>query len=420
MANSQIPDTLDQLAVPIENLVHYGKNARTGDLETIKNSLQRHGQYRPVVVRTGTMEILAGNHTVKAARELGWKEIAATFVTCTDDEAARIVLVDNRANDLAGYDDTALAELLASLDGDLDGTGYSLDDYDELIDALNDADLESLDNEILGDPDDAPEPPAEPISRLGDVFQLGRHRVICGDSTSPDVMAQLIDGKPADLLWTDPPYGVDYVGGTADALTIQNDGAEDLDNLLQAAFKNALTGLRPGAPCYVAHSDTRRISFETAMRDNGYLVRQNLIWVKNTLVMGRSDYHYKHEPILYGFTPGGTGRLGRGGDQWYGDHKQTTVIEVDKPLRNGMHPTMKPTELILANLANSLAPGGLVLDTFGGSGSTLIAAHQHGSTARLIELDPRYVDVICLRYQQLTGDLPTRNGELIDFVEHHA
>lgn len=411
---------IEHLNVPIDSIKPYGANARISDMATLRDSLGEHGIYKSIVVRRATMEILAGNHTWLAAKELGATHIPVGIIDVDEDQARRIVLVDNRSNDLASYDDHALAELLASLDGELTGTGFTLNDYDELIDALNDADLAGLDTDLLGDPDDAPEPPAAALSKLGDVFQLGRHRVICGDSTDPSVLAELMIGGLADTMWTDPPYGVDYVGGTADALTIQNDGAGELDELLLAAFKNALTGLKPGAPCYVAHSDTRRISFETAMRDNGYLVRQNLIWVKNTLVMGRSDYHYKHEPILYGFTPGGAGRLGRGGERWYGDHKQTTVIEVDKPMRNGMHPTMKPTELILANLNNSLKVGGTVLDLFGGSGSTLIAAHQHGSTARLVELDPRYVDVICLRYQQLTGDTPLRDGEPVDFVAHHS
>ncbi|WP_219717570.1 DNA modification methylase [Zhihengliuella halotolerans] len=412
---NSIPATLDKLRVPIDGLTHYSKNARRGDLTVIKESLEQHGQYRPVVVRTGSNEILAGNHTVMAARELGWTHVAATFVDVDDDQAARIVLVDNRANDVADYDDTALAELLASLDGDFTGTGYTDTDYDDLLDALNDADLADNDTDLLGDPDDAPEPPVEPLSRLGDVIQLGRHRVICGDSTDSAVLAQLMAGDQAACMWTDPPYGVEYEGKTDEALTIQNDGAEDLDALLAGAFVAALTTLRPGAPCYVAHSDTRRISFETALTGAGFLVRQNLVWVKNTLVMGRSDYHYKHEPILYAFAPGGAGRLGRGGDRWYGDHKQTTVIDVDKPARNGMHPTMKPTELVLTNLRNSLKRGGIVLDPFGGSGSTLVAAHQHGSSARLVELDPRYVDVICLRYQQLTGDMPVRDGEPTDF-----
>ena len=411
--------TINHTTVHIDELKPYAGNARQSDMDSIKESVQTNGLYRSIVVRKSTMEILAGNHTWLAAKELGVSLISVGIIDVDDETALKIVLADNGTNDKATYDDQALAELLEALDGDLTGTGFIDDDYDDLLDALNDADLAAQDTDLLGDPDDAPEPPVTPLSKLGDVFTLGRHRVICGDSTDPAVITALMDGTTAACMWTDPPYGVEYTGGTADQLTIQNDGAEDLDQLLQAAFKNALHGLRPGAPVYVAHSDTRRISFETALTDNGYLVRQNLVWVKNTLVMGRSEYHYKHEPILYGFTPDGEGRLGRGGERWYGDDKQTTVIEVDKPQRNGMHPTMKPTELILKNLENSLKPGDTVLDPFGGSGSTLIAAHQHGSSARLIELDPRYVDVICLRYQMLTDDLPKRNGEPQDFVAHH-
>ncbi|MGV2855402.1 DNA methyltransferase [Glutamicibacter sp. AGC13] len=410
---------INHTTVHVNDLKPYAGNARQSDMDSIKESVQTHGLYRSIVVRKTTMEILAGNHTWQAAKELGITHISVGIIDVDEHTALKIVLADNGTNDKATYDDQALAELLAALDGDLTGTGFIDQDYDDLLDALNDADLATQDTDLLGDPDDAPEPPITPLSKLGDVFTLGRHRVICGDSTDPDTFTQLMDGATAACMWTDPPYGVEYTGGTADQLTIQNDGAEDLDQLLHAAFAAALPALKPGAPVYVAHSDTRRISFETAMASNGYLVRQNLVWVKNTLVMGRSDYHYKHEPILYGFTPGGEGRLGRGGERWYGDDKQTTVIEVDKPQRNGMHPTMKPTELILKNLENSLQSGDTVLDPFGGSGSTLIAAHQHGSSARLIELDPRYVDVICLRYQMLTDDLPQRNGEPQDFVAHH-
>ncbi|MGP4995519.1 DNA methyltransferase [Glutamicibacter ardleyensis] len=411
--------TINHTTVHVDDLKPYAGNARQSDMDSIKESVQTNGLYRSIVVRKTTMEILAGNHTWLAAKELGVTHISVGIIDVDEHTALKIVLADNGTNDKATYDDQALAELLEALNGDLVGSGFIDEDYDELIDALNDADLASQDTDLLGDPDDAPEPPATPLSKLGDVFTLGRHRVICGDSTDPAVITALMDGATAACMWTDPPYGVEYTGGTADQLTIQNDGAEDLDQLLQAAFATALPALKPGAPVYIAHSDTRRISFETALTDNGYLVRQNLVWVKNTLVMGRSDYHYKHEPILYGFTPNGAGRLGRGGERWYGDDKQTTVIEVDKPQRNGMHPTMKPTELILKNLDNSLKSGDTVLDPFGGSGSTLIAAHQHGSSARLIELDPRYVDVICLRYQMLTDDLPKRNGEPQDFVAHH-
>lgn len=410
---------IEHTTVHVDDLKPYAGNARQSDMDSIKESVQTNGLYRSIVVRKTTMEILAGNHTWLAAKELGITHISVGIIDVDEHTALKIVLADNGTNDKATYDDQALAELLEALNGDLTGTGFIDDDYDELIDALNDADLASQDTDLLGDPDDAPEPPTTPLSKLGDVFTLGRHRVICGDSTDPSVITALMDGTTAACMWTDPPYGVEYTGGTADQLTIQNDGAENLDQLLQAAFATALPALKSGAPVYVAHSDTRRISFEAALTENGYLVRQNLVWVKNTLVMGRSDYHYKHEPILYGFTPDGEGRLGRGGERWYGDDKQTTVIEVDKPQRNGMHPTMKPTELILKNLDNSLKSGDTVLDPFGGSGSTLIAAHQHGSSARLIELDPRYVDVICLRYQMLTDDLPKRNGEPQDFVAHH-
>lgn len=432
MANENIHSTLDQLTVPIGGLVHYGKNPRKGDVAAIAESLEHNGQYKPIVVRAGTNEVLAGNHTLKAARELGWEKIAVTFVDVTDDQAARIVLVDNRTNDLAGYDDEALAGMLQELP-DLKGTGFDVDAMDALVHGLEQEPADAPDGA-----DELPEQPA-PIAKLGDVFELGEHRVICGDSTDPKVLAKLMGGETAHVMWTDPPYGVEYVGKTDEALTIENDGAGELEPLLAAAFAAARTVLRQGAPVYVAHSDTRRVTFEQTMREAGYLVRQNLIWVKNTMVLGHSDYQYKHEPILeaetpsedsepgkshepllYGFTPGAPGRLGRGGPKWYGPNNATTVFEIDKPPRNAEHPTMKPVKLILAMLANSARPGHLVLDPFAGSGSTLIAAHYHGAKARVVELDPRYVDVICARYQKETGELPRRNGKAVDFTREVA
>lgn len=427
MAPANIHPTLSQLTVPVAGLQHYGKNPRKGDVAAIAHSLEVNGQYKPIVVRTGTMEVLAGNHTLKAARELGWDQIAATFVDVDDDRAARIVLVDNRTNDLATYDDAELQALLASLP-DVDGTGFSQDDLDAMIHGAEQEPAEAPDSA-----DELPEKPA-PIAQAGDIFQLGEHRVICGDSTDPKVLAALLGDERPDMMWTDPPYGVEYTGKTGDALTIENDGAGDLEQLLDAAFGACVSVLRGGAPVYVAHSDTRRVTFEAAMRKAGYLVRQNLIWVKNTMVLGHSDYQYQHEPILeatapepepgdgkthdpilYGFAPGGEGRLGRGGPRWYGPNNSTTVFEVPKPPANREHPTMKPVKLILAMMANSLRPGRIVLDPFGGSGSTLIAAHYHGAHARIVELDPRYVDVICARYQKETGELPRRNGKAVDF-----
>lgn len=425
-----IHPTLDKLVVDIDGLVPYGKNPRKGDVKKIAESLEVNGQYKPIVVRAGTNEVLAGNHTLKAAKSLKWEKIAATFVDVDDDQAARIVLVDNRTSDLAEYDENALAELLASLP-DAEGSGFDQADIDSLIYGLDQTPVETP-----SDADELP-PQPDPISKPGDVFNLGRHRVICGSATDPRDLEALLGDERADAMWTDPPYGVDYVGKTADALTIKNDGAEDLDALLTDAFAEAANVLRPGAPVYVAHSDTRRVTFENTMRAAGLLVRQNLIWVKNTMVLGHSDYQWKHEPILegaapgevedggkshepilYGFAPNGTGRLGRGGPKWFGPNNATTVFEFPKPPRNAEHPTMKPTDLIIAMLTNSIRQDSdaIILDPFAGSGSTLIAAHYHGARGRMVELDPRYVDVICARYQKLTGEVPTReDGTPVSF-----
>jgi DNA modification methylase len=429
-----IPATLEALRVPVNSLVPYGKNPRKGSVPTIVASLRANGQYRPIVVRNGTNEVLAGNHTLLAARELGWPEIAATFVDCDDEQAARIVLVDNRSNDLATYDDDVLAELLSGL-SDLGGTGYAQADLDALLASIGPGPA------ALTDPDSAPALPVEPVSKPGDVWLLGPHRLLVGDSTDVAAVEDMLGGDRCDAMWTDPPYGVTYVGKTADALTIRNDGAGDLDGLLSGALGAATVALRAGAPFYIAHpAGPLSMKFTTALFDAGWGFRQQLVWVKNTLVLGRSDYHYSHEPILagvtpgepdlnledeaehenviYGFTPGGIGRLGRGGTAWFGDNKQTTVFQVPKPPRNADHPTMKPVDLITGMLRNSVRPGGLVYEPFGGSGSTLIAAHHLGIRARVIELDPRYADVICRRYQEHCGVVPQlrSTGDPFDFT----
>lgn len=428
---ANIHATLAKLVVPIDGLQHYGRNPRRGDVAAIAESLEINGQYKPIVVRAGTNEVLAGNHTLKAARELGWDKIAVTFVDVDDDQAARIVLVDNRTNDLAGYDEAELTELLQSLPT-LDGTGFTQASLDELVYGIEQEPAEASDTA-----DEVPERVAA-IAKPGDVFHLGDHKVICGDATDPKVLAKLMGDEQAACMWTDPPYGVDYVGGTDEALTVANDTAAGLEPLLAAAFTAAARHLRGGAPVYVAHSDTRRVTFESTLTAAGYRVRQNLVWVKNSLVLGHSDYHYQHEPILeaeaptpeaeqeqagkshepilYGFAPGGEGRLGRGGPRWYGGNTRTTVLEFDKPAASREHPTMKPVALILAQLANSVRPGQIVLDPFGGSGSTLIAAHFHGAKARLVELDPHYVDVICARWEAETGQQPRRNGRAVTFI----
>ena len=427
----QVPDTLAELAVPIDDVHPYEHNPRRGDLAALRKSLEAHGQYRPIVANRRTSEVLAGNHTWQAAKALGWDHIAVTWVDVDDEAAARIVLVDNRTNDLSGYDDAALAELLSTLP-DLAGTGYD----DAALAAL----LAEGDEPVqLTDPDEAaPLPVSTPISKQGDVWVLGRSLLLVGDSTDSAAVADMLAGEVPDCVWTDPPYGVSYVGCTAEALTIQNDGADDLPDLLAGACKTIIDVVRPGAPVYVAYAETQNVVFYLALTGAGLQVRQHLVWVKNTLVLGHSDYQYKHEPIweastpdeleedealtheqiAYGFAPGGEGRLGRGGPHWYGDNRQTTVFEVPKPPRNAEHPTMKPTALITAMITNSCPPGGLVLDLFGGSGSTLIAAYDDRKRAALVELDERYADAICRRFQAHTGIVPVlrATGEAVDFT----
>ena len=401
----------------LTELQTFANNPRRGDVEAIAASLTKHGQYRPIVVNAGSAtgrrnEVLAGNHTLLAARSLGWDALDVALIDVDEQTAASIVAADNRTADLGGYDEAALYELLNGLD-DLEGTGYLAEDLAALERAL-------FPPEPHTEPDDAPGVPEEPRSQTGQIWQLGPHRLLVGSATDSAAVGRLVADTPPDCVWTDPPYGVEYVGKTKDALRIQNDGASGLAALLDEAFTVLVEVCRPGAPVYVAHSDTERMTFEAAMRSAGMLVRQNLIWAKNVMVMGHSDYHYKHEPILYGFTPGFSGRLGRGGERWLGDHTQTTLFEIDRPARSSDHPTMKPVALIDAMLANSLPPGGVVLDPFAGSGSTLIAAHGRGARALVVELEPRYADVILRRFEAHTGVVPTLDGEPISFVEEAA
>lgn len=417
--------------LPTTDLNLYHKNPRMGDVDAIAGSLQAHGQFRPIVVNEGThtgrpMETLAGNHTLKAIRQLAeqnptdprWAQVEAYVIDVDEDRAARIVLADNRTAELGSYDDELLLDLLTTVDYDLDGTGYDDDDISKLLDTMDQEDG-------TGDYEEETdlEPPADPISKPGDIWELGPHRLLIGDATDTAAVENMMQGEHADCVWTDPPYGVSYVGKTKDALTIQNDGEEDVTPLLLGAFTTAIECAHPGAPVYSCSPQGPLIhEFQQAFTDAGLLWRQNLIWVKNTIALGRSDYHYRHEPILYGFTPDGEGRLGRGGERWYGDDAQSTVFEVDRPIRNGDHPTMKPPELILRMLQNSCKRGGIVLDPFAGSGSTMVAAHQRGARARLVELDPQYGDVICRRYEELTGDTPIHyeSGEAVTFLGGEA
>ena len=389
------PSALIQATAAVAELKPYGRNPRRGNVGAIKRSLERNGQYRPIVVNRRTMEVLAGNHTLIAARELGWRRIAVTYVDCDEEQARRIVLVDNRTNDLAGYDEQELVELLQGLD-ELEGSGYDQAALDALLDELAPDDRE---------PEaDLPALPAKPRTVPGDLYRLGPHRLLCGDARSARDHERLLDGERAQLLWTDPPYGVAYTGKTRAALTLENDAEGGLSKLLQQSFAASDAALEPGAALYVAHpAGALSVSFSSAFLAAGWQLRQTLVWVKDALVLGRSDYHYQHEPILYGFKPA-AGRLGRGGKGWYGDNAQVSVLEVERPRASREHPTMKPAALIEIALQNSSRRGDLVLDPFAGSGSTLLACERRARRARLLELDPRYCDVIVARFERLTGE----------------
>jgi DNA modification methylase len=258
------------------------------------------------------------------------------------------------------------------------------------------------------DPDEVPGLPKRSSVAPGELWMMGEHRVLCGDATSREDLDKITAGSPADLLWTDPPYGVGYVGKTRDALTLSNDEASGVDHLLERAFEAIDAVLRPGSPLYVAHpAGALSVTFAQRFLGAGWRLHQSLVWVKDRMVLGHADYHYRHEPILYGYKPG-PGRWGRGHQGWHGGNDQDSVLEAPRPSASRDHPTAKPVELIARCLSNSSAPGEVVLDPFAGSGSTLIACEQLGRVARLIEIDPRYCQVILDRWQAFTGKRAVR------------
>ncbi|MGE4638430.1 DNA methyltransferase [Bifidobacterium longum] len=389
----------------LSDLNTYHKNPRRGDVDAIAESLRKRGQYRPIVVNIGShashdYEILAGNHTYLAAKKLGWKTIQATTVDVDDDQAAQIVLADNRLADLGGYDDETLSALLSDVSS-LDGLGWSQDDVDALAAALEPErdDSEVEDVEV---PDDAPQ-----RVKRGEIWILGEHRLMCGDSTKPEDMQKLLGGGAADLWLTDPPYNVAIVGKTKKHLTIENDSWADDDEFvefLRKAFVTALDVLKPGCAFYIWFAQTQAENFLAATDKAGMTIRQTLIWAKSTFSLGRQDYQWKHEPCLYGWKDGASHR-------WFSDRKQTTVLEFDKPARNAEHPTMKPVPLMAYEIRNSSRVGDTVLDSFGGSGSTLMACEQTGRKCVTMELDPHYCDVILKRWEDYTGNKAERVSE---------
>jgi DNA modification methylase len=382
---------------PLDRLRCWPENPRRirpERLEQLKRALAADPemlQARPLLaLPDGT--VIAGNQRLRAARELGWQTIPVITVSLERERARLWALRDN--NTYGEWDEQALAELLAELgEGgvDLALSGFADRELERLLAGI----------EPAADPDEAPPLPGEPESELGRIYRLGPHRLACGDARDRELLERLLAEERPQLLWTDPPYGVDYVGKTKRALAIANDD-ERAPALLEAALRAADPLLAPAARFYLAvPARPQGTAFRLALERLGWRHQQTLVWVKNALVLGRSDYHFQHEEILYGFRPG-PGRPGRGphpGSHWYGDDAQSSVFFVDRPARSEAHPTMKPVALVAAQLRNSSRRGDPVLDLFAGSGSTLIACEQLGRRCYAVELDPRYCDVIRRRYE---------------------
>lgn len=363
------------------------------NLKLIKKSLQECGAGRSILIDADG-EIIAGNATYKTAQEskipvkiikTDGKELIAlqrTDLSTNDKKRKQLALMDNSTSDKVAWD-------LDTLSADFD-----LSELPELgIDDLP----QIVDEQPAIVEDEVPEE-VETRCKPGDIWQLGDHRLMCGDSTVITDVEKLMNGEKADCFLTDPPYNVAYEGKSKKRLTIQNDKQDDENfrQFLRDAFSCAYAVLKEGAGYYVWHSDSEELNFRLALLEVGFLTKQTLIWVKNSFVLGRQDYQWKHEPCIYGWKEGAA-------HNWYSDRKQTTILEFDRPQKSEEHPTMKPIALFAYQLQNSTPRGGLVLDLFGGSGTSIIACEQTGRKCNTMELDAHYCDVIIKRWENLTG-----------------
>jgi DNA modification methylase len=353
------------------------------NLDAIKASLRKFGQQKPIVVDAKGI-VLAGNGTLTAAQELGWTEIQIVRTELAGVEATAFAIADNRTAELAEWEEDKLSQVLQSIkveDADLlAATGYDAAEVDKMSKA-----------EVIED--EAPEPPADPITKAGDLWILGEHRVLCGDSTNPEAVTKLMNGKKADLLFTDPPYGVDYEGVTNDHLK-----ADQLRLFIFSVLKNVDSVLKAGACFYIWHPDIHAYEFIGAVRDVKWTQAKPAIiqWLKNALVLSQGDYHLRNEPCLYGWKSGAAHKRVE-------DRTQDTIWEFPKPSRSSQHPTMKPVALCSRAIINSSESNWIVSDPFLGSGTTLIAAEQLNRKCYGLEISPAYCDVIVQRWENLTG-----------------
>lgn len=389
--------------VSIDKLVPYINNARThspAQITKLRSSLREFGFVNPIIVDRD-FNIIAGHGRYEAAKAEGFTEVPCVYADfLTPAQRKAYILADNRMAEDAGWDEELLKieiESLQAADFDVSLTGFDEDEISKFFDK---------DNEAKDDDFDGAEPlPENPYSIRGDIYILGKHKLMCGDSTIKEDVDKLMDGKQADMIFTDPPYNVNigskgklykerggYNSGF-DERSILNDNMDDASfkEFLKKVFDNFYTNVKEGGSIYVFHSDTEGLNFRSAFQNAGFKLSECLVWVKNCLVLGRCDYHFIHEPILYGWKPGA-------GHYFVDDRTQTTVWNFDRPKASELHPTTKPIPLVSKAITNSSLKDHLVLDLFGGSGSTLIAAEQTGRCSNLMELDPKYVDVIVKRY----------------------
>ena len=388
--------TKDMQLVPVDQFIPYVNNARTHSKEQItklRSSLREFGFINPAIIDKD-YNVLAGHGRIAAAKEEGMTSIPCVFVEhLTEAQKKAYILADNRYAMDAGWDE----ELLKVEMEELQGLGFdlALTDFDEseLADFFGSNDDSEVEDDEF-DLNSALEEAA--FVEKGDIWQVGRHRLMCGDATSTSDVEKLMDGRKANLLLTDPPYGVSFQ--SSDGLKIQNDSikGEEFYKFLLSAFNAAAPVMAKGASAYVFHADTEGLNFRKAFVDAGFHLAGVCIWVKNSLVLGRSDYQWQHEPVLFGW-------LNNGKHSWYSDRKQTTIWNFDKPKRNKNHPTSKPLDLLAYPLKNSTQANAIVLDTFGGSGSTLMACEKSERICCMMELDEKYASVILRRYVEDTN-----------------
>ena len=396
---------------PVEKLIPYARNPRThsdAQVGQIAASIAEFGFNNPILVDTND-GIIAGHGRLLAARRLQLIEVPVIVLDhLTDAQKRAYILADNQLALNAGWDDTLLAAELAALqreDFNLDLIGFEDEELARLLAAQDAADG-------LTDEDAVPELQETSISVLGDLWILGDHRLLVGDATDSEAVAKLMAGGPSDLVFTDPPYNVDYEGYTEERLKIKGDRMSDADfkQFLERAFRSYRTVVKRGASMYVCHSSSWQREFQSALEAAGFDIRCQIIWAKNTFAWGFGRYKFQHEPIFYCHVAGEK-------DPWYGDKTQSTLWHEKKPAANRIHPTAKPIELVERALLNSSKAGDVVADLFGGSGSTLIGCERRGRHARLMEIDPKYADCIVRRYQEYSGKQAVLYGDGRTFEE---